>query len=196
MKIQKTWFTLIELSISVFILTIIIVWISFSITKISDNFSDTTIKTDIFQEIKDFNFDISLFQYNSWVIFTGGLLLYNDKSWILIGSFLDKNNGYDYTFSYNPNLYDKNYFWYFVLSQNVLSWVLNNTTNIKTLTYNNGKIYKKLAIKDLAISKYNTGKIFEIDINIFKRYFSDMTGKNKGEYFLKPEDYLKFNLNF
>ncbi|MGE4443606.1 MAG: type II secretion system protein [Candidatus Altimarinota bacterium] len=196
MRRQKTGFTLIELSISVFILAIIIVGISFSIMKISQNFSDTTIKTDIFQDIKDFSFDTSLIQYNSGIIFTGGILLHNEKNGILIGSFLDNNQGYNYTFSYNPELYNKYYFGYFFLNQNMLSGVLNHHTNIEDLNYNNGKIYKKLIIKDLNILAYNDGDIFEIELNIFKRYMSNFAGKNKQEYFLKTEDYLKFNLNF
>lgn len=196
MKIQKTWFTLIELSISVFILAIIIVGISFSIMKISQNFSDSAIKTDIFQDIKEFSFDTSLIQYNSWIIYTGWVLFYNEKSWILIGSFLDNHQWYNYTFWYNPELYNKYYLWYFFLNQNTLSGVLNNHTNITDLNYNNGKIYKKLMIKDIAILTYNSGEIFEINLDIFKKYVPNLTGKNKQEYFLKIDDYLKFNLNF
>lgn len=198
MKQQKKWFTLVELTISIFIMSIIIIGISLSLIKISQNFSDTHFKTDIFQQVNEFHFDTAMFKYNSWIIFTGWILLYDDTKtkWFLIGSFVDKNNGYNYSFEYDQNEYNSYYFWYFLLDENALLEILNGTISIQDRVYNNGKIYKNLIIKDISISTYNSGTIFEIYLEIFKKYQDNFIGKKKTDIFLPDTEYVKFNFNF
>ncbi len=194
---NKTYaFTLIELTIAIFILSLVIVGISFSLVQISQNFSDTSIETDIFSDIKDFTFNTSIFQYNSWKIYTGGLLLYNDKNGVFIGSFEDNNNGYNYTFHYDEYFYSKSYLWYFYVEEKILSGILNENINVSDVFFNNGKIYNKLFIKDIFVDSYNTGAIFEINLNVLKKNVENIIGKKKDESFIPIDDFIKFNFQF
>lgn len=194
---NKTYaFTLIELTIAIFILSLVIVGISFSLVQISQNFSDTSIETDIFSDIKDFTFNTSIFQYNSWKIYTGGLLLYNDKNGAFIGSFEDNNNGYNYTFHYDEYFYSKSYLWYFYVEEKILSGILNENINVSDVFFNNGKIYNKLFIKDIFVDSYNTGAIFEINLNVLKKNVENIIGKKKEESFIPIDDFIKFNFQF
>lgn len=196
MKVKNDAFTLVELTISILIMSIVIIWISISLMKISDNFSDSTLKTDIFEQIKEFNYDTYNFNFDSWSIFTGWLLLYNQKNWVLIWSFIDEFWWFDYKLNYEDTVYKKYYFWFFLLNQNTLSWVLNDTINIYDLKFNNWKIYNKLIIKDFFINTYNSWNLKEININLFKKYNENLTWKLKQDIFVKKEDYLKFNFDF
>lgn len=196
MNQNKKAFTFIELTISIFILTIIIVWISVSLVNISKNFFDSNLKIDIFSQVKDFTFNTYFLNYNSWIILTWGILLYDDKKWVLIWSFLDEFWWYDYKFNYDQLKYDKNLFWYFYINENTLSWILNENIDINNLKFNDWKIYNKLIIKDIFIKKYDNLDLYDLEINFFKNYIDDFKWKIKKDLFLQKEEYLKFNINF
>lgn len=196
MKYQLKGFTLIELSISVLILSIIILGISTSMIQVSKNFHESQIKTDIFLQIKELYYDTSLFSYNSGIVYTGWLLLYNDKKWLLLWSFQDKNDGYNYEFSYNENIYQKSCLWYFLLDEMMLSGVLNDSAFLSWLLFNRGKIYDKLIIKDLWFMLYNTGQIFEMQTEMFKKYDDTFSGMLKGDILIPVDNYIKFNFHY
>ncbi len=196
MNQNKKAFTFVELTISIFILTIIIVWISVSLVNISKNFFDSNLKIDIFSQVKDFTFNTYFLNYNSWIILTWGILLYDDKKWVLIWSFLDEFWWYDYKLNYDQLKYDKNFFWYFYINENTLSWILNENIDINNLKFNDWKIYNKLIIKDIFIKKYDNLDLYDLEINFFKNYIDDFKWKIKKDLFLQKEEYLKFNINF
>lgn len=196
MKYQLKGFTLIELSISVLILSIIILGISTSMIQVSKNFHESQIKTDIFLQIKELYYDTSLFSYNSGIVYTGWLLLYNDKKWLLLWSFQDKNDGYNYEFSYDEHIYQKSYLGYFLLDEMMLSGVLNDSAFLSWLLLNRGKIYDKLIIKDLWFILYNTGQLFEIQTEIFKKYDDTFSGDPKGDILIPGDNYIKFNFHY
>lgn len=185
-----------ELSISVLILSIIILGISTSMIQVSKNFHESQIKTDIFLQIKELYYDTSLFSYNSGIVYTGWLLLYNDKKWLLLWSFQDKNDGYNYEFSYDEHIYQKSYLGYFLLDEMMLSGILNDSAFLSWLLLNRGKIYDKLIIKDLWFMLYNTGQIFEIQTEIFKKYDDTFSGALKGSILIPGDNYIKFNFHY
>lgn len=193
---NKYWFTLVELTIAMVILSIIIAGISISLVKVWENFNDNTVKTSIFSDIKDFNYDSYLFKYNSGMILTGGLLLYTDKRGILIGAFKDGYKWYDYQLDFKKDIFSKTYFWYFNIKTNVLTGILNEWVDISTLKFNDGKIFKNLVIKDFEVKTYNGGTIFELNFQVFKRYLDEYTAKLKKDIVITPDEYLKFNFNF
>ena len=166
---NKFWFTLVELTIAMIILGVIIGWISVSLVKVWENFSDNTLKTTIFSDIKDFNYDSYLFKYNSGIILTGWLLLYTDRRGILIGTFKDGYKGFDYQLDFKKDIFSQTYFGYFNIKSNILTGILNNTLDITTLKFNDGKILKNLVIKDFEVKTYNWSKIF--DLNLFLSIF-------------------------
>lgn len=196
MKYQLKGFTLIELSISVLILSIIILGISISMIQVSKNFHESQIKTDIFLKINELYYDTSLFSYNSGNVYTGWLLLYNDKKWLLLWGFQDKNDGYNYEFSYDKNTYQKSYLWYFLLDEMMLSGVLNDSTFLSWLLLNRGKIYDKLIIKDLSFILYNTGQLFEMQTEIFKKYDDTFSSTLKDDILIPVDNYIKFNFHY
>lgn len=193
---NKFWFTLVELTIATVILGIIIGGISISLVKVWENFSDNILKTTIFSDIKDFNYDSYLFKYNSGIILTWGLLLYTDKRAILIGTFKDGYKGYDYQLDFKKDTFSKTYFWYFNIKTNILTGILNEWVDVSTLKFNDGKIFKNLVIKDFEVKTYNWWSIFELQFQVFKRYLDEYTGKLKKDIVIKPDEYLKFNFNF
>ncbi|MBW7954848.1 prepilin-type N-terminal cleavage/methylation domain-containing protein [Candidatus Gracilibacteria bacterium] len=195
MQIANKGFTLIELTITIFIISIITIGVSLSINKIGDNMANSTIEQEIFGDIKNFIIDKSLVTYNSGIVFTGGILIYNDKNGYLIGSFLDDNNGINYKFNYNKDLYDRYYFGFLTLDTATLTGILANTGSIINKNFNTGKIYKKLLIKDIDIKSFNTGALFEIDLNIFKKENSNLFKTLKIDNQVLIDDYLKFNLD-
>lgn len=192
---NKKGFTLIELTISILILSIIIIWISLSLIRIWNNLAQSSLEADIFTDIKEFNYDSYLFDYNSWKILSWALVLYNDKNWILIWSFLDKNNWFDFEINTDDSVYNPSYLWYFKIDENTLSWVLNDS-DLTTKKFNNWKIFRKVIFKDFFIKPLNSWKIFEIEVEIFKKYSDSYNEKNKSEIFIPIEKYLKFNFNF
>lgn len=196
MKKNVFAFTLVELTISMVILSIVIIWISLSLVNISDNFVDSNLKTTIFSDIKDFSYDSYLFKYSSWQVLTGGVLLYSSGNAVFLGQFQDKNWGYDYTINTDQTRYNKVYFWYFVLKTATLSGVLNHTLDITTYKFNDGKIYKNLILKDFNVTSYNGGDLFEINLDVFKSYNPIYNGVLKSSQPIVAKDYLKFNFNF
>lgn len=193
---NKKGFTLIELTISILILSIIIIWISLSLIRIWNNLSQSTLESDIFMDIKEFNYDSYLFDYNSWKILSWALVLYNDKNWILIWSFLDKNNWFDFEINTDDSVYNPSYLWYFKIDENTLSWVLNDPIDLTTKKFNDWRIFRKVIFKSFSINNINSWKIFEIYLEVFKKYSINYTGKNKNDVFISSDDYLKFNFNF
>ncbi len=193
---NKKWFTLIELTISILILSIIIIWISLSLTRIWYNLNQSTLEADIFMDVKEFNYDSYLFDYSSWKILSWALLLYNSSDWVLVWNFLDRNNWFDYEINTWSLVYNKAYLWYFKIDKDTLSWVLNNTIDLTTKKFNNWKIFRKVIFKDFVIKSLNLGKMFEVDAEVFKKYSDDYTGKNKSDIFIPLDEYLNFNFNF
>lgn len=197
MKKQKKWFTLIELSISILIISIIISWIYLSMSKILENMQNSTILTSIFEDINEFEIDNIFIDYSSWKTISWSILLFDEwkKSWVLIWWFLDENNWFDYKLNTDLSKYQKNYFWAFYLDWNTLSWILNNPLNFGSLKFNKWKIYKKLLLKDIKINTLNQN-IFEVDLEIFKKELNEIFWQNKQDIFIKKDDFIKLNLNF
>ena len=189
MNTKNEGFTLVELTISIFIFSTIIIWIL-------NNFENNNLKVNIYDQIKEFNFDTHILNnYSSWITYSWWILLYNNNFWILIWSFLDTELWRNYNFFYDRDYYKKYYFWYFILNTNTLSWILNNSLDIRNLKFNNWKIYDKLVIKDIEIKTYNTWSIFELNVNFFKKYTQDYNW-NKNNILIKKDDYLNFNFYF
>lgn len=193
---NKKWFTLIELSVSMLIVSLVIFWVSTSLIKLSNNITDNNLKTEIFTQLKEFNYDSYLFNYNSWKILSGGLLLYWNNWWILIGSFSDENNWYNYKYNTWFTNYSKKYFWYFKVKTNVFSWILNDSINYSTTFFNDWKIFNKVLVKDIKLSSYNTWWVFELNLDIIKKYNSQNDWQKISDIFLSKDEILKINYNF
>ncbi len=196
MKYKKWWFTLIELTISILIISILILWISFSIVKVSKNLSYTMQEVNIFSQIKDFYIDSNFFLYNQGEILTGWILLHNNKYGILIGSFVDNFWWYNYSFRYNSQQYDKNLFWYFFIPPEMFSQYVWNPNYFYEVSFNDGKIFDNLFIQQMDLYSYNTGAIIRLELNIFRNYSDYFQWKSRNEILVPKEDILKFNLIF
>lgn len=191
MKRTNKWFTLIELTLSILILSIIVWGISVSLMKVSQNFATMNKKIFIYNDVQDFLLDTAFVDFNSWHILSGGILLYWENGGVIIWDFLDVNNG-GYQLHYNDEKYQKSSLWYFLVG----SWVLNNLI-WWNLDYNpifkRWKIYPKIPLKNTSFSQSWT--LFDINLEIFLDE-SLFIWKNKSNTFVPQDDFIKINLKF
>ncbi len=197
MKKSNKWFTLTELLVSIMIISIIISWIYLSMSKILANMQNSTILTNIFEDVNAFKIDNIFLSYNSWQTLSWWFLLFDDQktSWVLIWWFLDENNWFNYKLNLDLTKYQKNYFWAFYLDENTLSWILNNPSILENLKFNKWKIYKNMLLKDIKITTLNQN-IFEVNLEILKKELNEVFWQDKNNTFIKKDDFIKINLNF
>ncbi len=189
------WLTLVELLISISILTMIIVWIWVSMSLISDNLSKWNIDIEIYNDANIFISESYLFRYNSWIILSWALLLYDDKHWIVLWAFDYNKDNYDFKLAATWALYSKQVFWYFNIEENTLSWILNNTISLYDLAYNNWKVFNNLIAKKSDIVRYNTWTLFSFNLDIFRWTYDKYEWLSKTT-FIPKDDYIKLNFNF
>lgn len=198
MKKNIYWFTLVEMSISLLIISMIILWISVSLWNIIDSFKQTNMETNIFNDINDFIVDWQLFSYNSWIIIwkSNSLLLFDKKNnWVIIWNFNYSDDLWWYKI-WTWKIYSKdNLFWYFYIPKNTLSWVLINTWTLFWQVFNNWKVFDNLITKSFNITTLNSWSIFELNLEFFK----DINNKFMWEpmtTLVNKDEYLKLNINF
>lgn len=189
-------FTLIELVISILIISIIVVGVSTLLIKISKNIQDGNIKNEIYFSLKEFHNDSYLFSYSSWKVLTWALLLYSSSWWYLIWGYEDINWWMNYKLSTDNDRYKKKYFWYFRIQANTLSWIINGNLNYSNTYFNDGVVYSKLLLNDFKVESYNSGTIFNIDLYILKKYQTEFEWMDLKSIFIPKEDILKVNYNF
>lgn len=190
---NTSWFTLAELLISISISSIIIFWISLSISKISQNFSSSLAQTDIYSDVWEFFAQKNMFDSASGKVLSGWVLLYDEKGWVLIGSFLDTHQGADYTFSYDPTQYKPYYFWYFFVNSGTVLSIIDESINFGTLKLNRWAIYKKMLIQNISVKAF-PDQIYEMSLDLFKKAPKVYGPRN--EIFIPKDDILTLSLNF
>lgn len=200
MKKNKKWFTLIELIISISIVSIIIIGIWWVLIKMNQNFYESNYYINTYKEIIEIQNDIMKNPYYSGYILSwswyNSLLLENTYNswWILIWVF-DKNMDFiDYKITNNNDIIRYNNLWYFYISETVLNDIKNTPANIKNYTFNKWKIFSNINIANFEIIKYDDN-IFEIKIEIFKN-INKYLWKDRNTIQIVNDDILKTNLFF
>lgn len=195
------WFTLIELTISIFIMIVVIVWLSFTMVSISNDFKNSQLQINLFQDAKDFMIDNFNITYSTWIVLTwtwkyDTLLLYNTKWWIVIWAFLDNDLWYDYVLNSDKTIYSKTNLWYFSVWTWVLNTILTNTWWIYNLKFNTWKLYKKLLINDFSVKSYNTWSLFELNLWAITELKPNFIWVIKSSLPINSKDIIKLNFNF
>lgn len=202
MKFKKNifhnlWFTVLELIISIAILSSIVFIISFFLINIWKTIENSTWESIIYEDLSNFLIDNYNFHYSSWMIITNTwkfpvLLKYNNwGNWIIFWIFSDNWNWYNFTLSSNDSLYNRKYLWYFFLNKASLDSIFLSPTLIYNLKFNNWKIFKNIILKDLSINYLNW--IYDFNLNIIKKFIENnlwTSSKN-----ILNDDVLKLNIN-
>lgn len=189
---NKKWFTLVELIVSVSIISILSIVIWWFLSQISKNFYDNSNDLQIYSNIINFQNQITKNDFNSWIVikninYYDSLVLKNsfNSGWIIIWIF-DKNSSMidnelkEKTSATLPSL------WYFFIDD--YFYILNNTWSIYTGTFNKWETFPNLNISNFEVKEYNTWTIFDLNIKVNKNKKTNIP--------LKKEDILEFNLYF
>lgn len=149
MKFSISWFSFVELTVSMAIMMVIIVWLSFTMTSIADNLRKWQSEINMYQDISDFFLDTKNISYSTGLVIsqTGNydtLLLYNNFGWVVVWSFDENANFSDYQLSTNNTVYWKKYLWYFNIWTWSLSTILASTWSIYSQKFNNWKLLNQV----------------------------------------------------
>ena len=195
------WFSLIELTISIFVMIIIIIWLSYTIVWISEDFKKNQMQINTYQDVKDFLFDSYSLSYSTGLLLKNTnkydtAVLYNSKWWILLWVFDDNELWYDYKLNNDKTIYKFSNLWYFKFWTWVLNSILTNTWSIYDLKFNDWKIYKNLVINDFIINSYNTWSIYEANLSIIPDLKPNFIWELKQNLQIDFREIIKLNFNF
>lgn len=195
------WFSLIELTISIFVMIIIIIWLSYTIVWISEDFKKNQMQINTYQDVKDFLFDSYSLSYSTGLLLKNTnkydtAVLYNSKWWILLWVFDDNELWYDYKLNNDKTIYKFSNLWYFKFWTWVLNSILTNTWSIYDLKFNDWKIYKNLIINDFIINSYNTWSIYEANLSIIPDLKPNFIWELKQNLQIDFREIIKLNFNF
>ncbi len=195
------WFSLIELTISIFVMIIIIIWLSYTIVWISEDFKKNQMQINTYQDVKDFLFDSYSLSYSTGLLLKttnkyDTAVLYNSKWWILLWVFDDNELWYDYKLNNDKTIYKFSNLWYFKFWTWVLNSILTNTWSIYDLKFNDWKIYKNLIINDFIINSYNTWSIYEANLSIIPDLKPNFIWELKQNLQIDFREIIKLNFNF
>lgn len=195
------WFSLIELTISIFVMIIIIIWLSYTIVWISEDFKKNQMQINTYQDVKDFLFDSYSLSYSTGLLLKNTnkydtAVLYNSKWWILLWVFDDNELWYDYKLNNDKTIYKFSNLWYFKFWTWVLKTILENTWSIYDLKFNDWKIYKNLIINDFIINSYNTWSIYEANLSIIPDLKPNFIWELKQNLQIDFREIIKLNFNF
>lgn len=202
---NNNWFTLIELIVSVFISSILLIiifyfiWINIEEILFSEN------KTTFYNSLNDFRKDIKSISntYNSWVILVNNsywsgsdiLLLTSPikDDWYIIWVVNNETKNLETGSIYYNRYYDK-VLWYSRISSWVIADIYLNNSDIYLIPFNRDHLYENLKIKDFQADLYNTWSIIDFDISFLLNYKSNLINQNFID--LSWLDIFRINLNF
>lgn len=200
-KIKKA-FTLVELVISIFISSIVLLFILIFLWDTIDMISEWKNDTKIFIAFSEFSNKINNYRniYSSWSIIINNnsfswsdvLLLKNINwtDWIIISRIdLDTKK-----IILDNTIYKNSPIWIRRVSQQEISNIDYDINVVKNYIFHNDQIFNDLILKDLQIEGYNSETIFEFSMEINPIFIKN----NKWSYwnFLKTDNLLNLNMYF
>lgn len=198
---NKKWFTLVELIISIAILGIIMFGTTTILLRVIADYNNNQSETLVYNDIKEFLNDSYKIEYNSWLILSwttknNSLLLYNDKWWVIIWVFSNTWSNWEKVLSNSEFIYGSNYFWFHKINKINLNNLLSNNLLVENYKFNDWKTYKNLHLNKIKIWKYNDWKIFDINLTILKKFNTKYLWKKNTDISLTEDDSVEFNFNF
>ena len=198
---NKKALTLIELVISIAISAVLILIVSFFITKSLEEMNNSIVKTDSID--KWFHFKDTLNRYIRWWYnyFTlywdsglnNSLLIENDDSskWFLF--WVINNNTKKIQKEY---IYWDNFLWYKSLSKTELNDIKTNSWVIYNYIFHDDKIFTWMRVKDFKWELYNWGDILNIDMSIVNKKDEYGFWQNINDVFIDQRYIFQFYLVF
>ena len=202
MKYSKYWFTLVEIVVSISILTMIITIVSLSLSKIYQSIHSSTQTSQVFENIQSvFIEKYKTQEYSSWIVvaYSSGfsaLILYepNGKG-VLYWVFDYASNMQDYKLSKVNLTYDKRYFWSFDLSAAQVMQILADPNTLPTRKFNNWRIFENMLVNNFTISSLVINNLYVLDLELFRSIPGMIEGKKKTDYSIDAENFIKIRLN-
>lgn len=202
---NNIWFTLIELVVSVFISSILLMGIFYFLSENIEEIFLSNNKTSFYNDLNNFR-EKSLYisnNYNSWVIFVNN----NYWSWsdILLLTSKIKDDWYilwvvnreimkleTWTILYNT--YYNKVLWYTKVSSWEIANIYSSGWYIYNIAFNNDNLYNNLKIRDFQLDLYNSWSIINMDISFLLNYNNSLNNSNWID--LSWLELFKINLNF
>jgi len=196
---NKNAMTLVELIISVFISsTIILIVMTFMTTSLNElrvtnettDVIDTTftLKDDLARYVKWWYQRFEIY-WDAWE--NSSILLYDDLGWILYGVV-----NYQKEKIQKEKIYWNNYIWHRLVSFSELTTIFSNSWTIYNLKFQDDKIYKWMRIKDFNAKLYNWGGILDIYISATLIINENNFWKKIADMFFDKNELAEFNLIF
>lgn len=193
---KNKWFTIVEIMIYTFILTIILIPMFSFITDIFDTINQTQEKNEI--EVSLWEFENAFLSYVnqyseksiiewSWsdILFLKNI---NNSKWLLLWNISRDNMKLDS----NKNIYWEKSIWLYNLSSNQINDILNNSWSVYNLEFFKDKLYN-FYVKDIDIQKFNSWTIINVDINIIKSFNNSFLWQDWNQV---PNNLYKVNITF
>ncbi len=196
---NKNAMTLVELIISVFISsTIILIVMTFMTTSLNElrvtnettDVIDTTftLKDDLARYVK-WGYQAFEVYWDVWE--NSSVLLHDDIGWILYGVV-----NYEKEKIQKEKIYWNNYIWRRLISFWELTTILADSWAIYDLQFQDDKIYKWVRIKDFNADLYNWGEILDIYISATLVVDENNFWKRIADMFFDKNELAEFNLTF
>ena len=141
MKICKTGFTLVEIVVSLFIMTLVMSIVGISIIQMNQSIYTANLDVKKYEQMNEFILETpKISQFQSWDILSVWdfwvLFFYN--SWgkgVILGVFDENTLGYNYQLSLSKTLFAKRYFWYFSLTPSQVTQVLWDPNSLTSMSF-------------------------------------------------------------
>jgi hypothetical protein len=204
-KNNLSWFTFVELIVSMVISSILLLSIFYFISANIEDIFLSNKKTWIYSSINDFRNEILPISsvYNSWTV------IVNNPFWswsdILLLTSKIKNDGYLVWVIKNTKLellysdyikYNNKSIWYTRISSWEIANIYANTWSLSTIIFNNDHIFSPLKIKDFHVDLYNSWSIINLEFSLLQNYSSNFDDIIWSDSRLKWTNFFKINLDF
>ncbi len=207
-SISQSWFTLMEMVISITISALIIGGSSYFILKTNSETQTAKNRTKIHTEMTTF---IEKMNYLRGNYSTGGILIDNMYGydtlvltnsgqtsgvliWVVNLASLDTNDGAKLDPLAWFSTYDNKVIGIQELTNSQLTSVLSVPSNAYNITFQSDRYYSWLHAQWFSATTYNSGSIIELDINIYERPLDFLMGQSVSN--VLEETILPFNLVF
>lgn len=204
-KAVLKWFTFVELIVSLFISSIVLIWVFYFISTNIEEITKSNNEIAFYNSLNDFREKMLYFSnvYGSWVVirnyetWTGSdtfIFKYDDDSegimvWVVPVELMKIE-----TLTENYSKYYNKVLWYRKLSSSELYEISVDPEYVKTYTFFDDKIFKDLKIKDFQVDLYNSWAIINMDFVFIENYKKLYDWRSFDS--LKWESYFNANLVF
>lgn len=196
-KINNKWFSLIELVISMVILTTILVFLVIYIGDLLINISKSNEKANIEISITEFKNQI----YSKSNLYSSSSIIIDQESDVLLFSNIDNSKWViiwvvdinTMKLDINNDIYWNKKIWFYELSETQLTDILWDNIKANDLIFFNDKLYD-FQVKNLEIIQYNTWTLNDSYINIITNYNPWLVWNNWN--WINKEDLYKINITF